>query len=69
MPSTNQQGETSDYPSQAARHVAEWDTDWLLNLYPMTVDLAQEYLGEANAQDASKEVKEHFYQQIQRLKG
>jgi len=34
----------------------------------MTVDLSQEYLGEANAQDASTEVKEHFYNEIQRLK-
>jgi hypothetical protein len=69
-PHENQQGtDSTEYESQIARHVAEWDTERLLQVRPTTVPLAREWLGECNRQDAPLEVKEHFADRIRELQG
>ena len=68
-PSQFQSGEADDYRSEAERHVCEWSESMLLRLRPMTQDLAQAYLAACNKHSVDTEIKEHFYQQIQRLKG
>jgi len=67
-PSKFQSGQADDYSSEAERHVCEWSERMLLRLRPMTKELAQDYLAACNKHGVSTEIKEHFYQQIQRLK-
>lgn len=68
-PHENQQAaDGTEYESQIARHVAEWDTERLLQVEPVTVPLAREWLGECNRRDAPVEVKEHFADRIRELK-
>jgi hypothetical protein len=69
MPSQYQSGQADDYPSEAERHVCEWSNKMLLRLRPMTKELAQDYLAACNKHSVDREIKTHFYQQIQRLKG
>jgi len=67
-PHENQQSANStEYESQIARHVSEWDNRRLLQVKPVTVPLCREWLGECNRQDAAVEVKEHFADRIREL--
>lgn len=67
-PHENQQAaESTEYDSQKARQMDQWDTERLLQIEPVTVPLCREWLGEANRQDAPLEVKEHFADRIREL--
>jgi len=60
--------DTEDYESDIHRHCAEWDAEMLLRLRPMTEGIARDYLGACNKYNRDTELKEHFAQQVQRLR-
>jgi len=68
MPSTFQQSSETSYQTDADRHIAEWEKNTLLKLVPMTKPVALGYWNAANRQDANKQVKDHFKEQLQKYR-
>lgn len=69
MPSENQIGsDTDEYPSPQHRMVDKMDARALCQIRPMREEIARRWLGAANQLEADKKVKEHFAEQIRRLK-
>lgn len=69
MPAKAQRGTDSEpYESDMARFMELKSEAILLSIRPVTLENAKEWLGAANEFDAPLEVKEHFYEEVQRLK-